>query len=323
MRIYNNSQQGSTPSGNSTPSCSYCRDESHRATDCPHIDSDWAHFQNFTIPCSDPDNWTNNPVQSSGNQRSWNQQTTQARWFKDPSGWSKWHLACSNAKAKKDAAVAKRAKAKAKGQTRTARACGFCGSLDHNRRACSAMEDFVVRATQANREWRKQFHEEIVGRLGLSEGALIQATSSRWNSDDVTVTGVVTSINWDELHMGCDTRWNPQNASRWSNDLHQSLHQGVTIKFTADGQSKTTQLSGDIIAKMGLSSVISGRSGWCAYDNITVISPSEKPMSEEWIDQGHEDSIRFVTKKRSYEQLKEQGFVGLTNKWFAKSKETT
>ena len=323
MRIYNNSQKGSTPSGNSAPSCSYCRDESHRATDCPHIEGDWAMFQNFQIPCSDPDNWTNNPVQSSGNQRSWNQQTNQARWFKEPYGWSKWYLACETAKEKKDKALAKRAKALAKGKSRRVSKCGFCGSVEHNRRACSAMEDFVVRATQANREWRKQFYEQIVGQLGLSEGALIQASYSRWNSNDETITGIVTSINWDELHMGCDTKWNPVNSNRWSPDLHHSLQQSVTITFTADGQTKKTQIVGEMVTKMSLGAVISGRSGYNAFKEITVISPSEKPMSDEWIDQGHEEAIRFVTKKRSYQQLKDQGFVGLVDKWFKKSKENT
>lgn len=322
MRIYNNSQHGSTTSGNSNsaPSCSYCRDESHRATDCPHIDTDWAHFQNFTIPCSDPDNWTNNPVQSSGNQRSWNQQANQARWWKDPSGWSKWHLACSNAKAKKDAALAKRALAKANGKTRTARACGFCGSHDHNRRKCPKMEAFIERAIQANREWRQQFYDEFVGRLGLSEGALIQTTTTRWNSDNQVQTGIVTSVNWDELHFGCDRNY--KQVSRYGDALHDSLGQSVTIRYIADGATKQTSFQGDLAKKLGFGSVLSSNRGWTNVDSIAILSPSEKPQSAEWIDQGHEDAVRFACKKRSYDQLKEQGFVGLVDKWFQKSKET-
>ncbi len=319
MRIYNNSQQGSNPSGNSSPSCSYCRDESHRATDCPHIDGDWAHFQNFTIPCSDPDNWTNNPVQSSGNQRSWNQQDSQARWFKDPSGWSKWYTACRTAKDKKDKALAKRAKAQAKGQTRTARACGFCGSFDHTRRKCPKMESFIEKAIQANREWRRQFYDEFVGRLGLSEGALIQTSQTRWNTNATTTTGIITSVNWDELHFGCDRNY-AQNKHRWRDALHDSLAQNIVITYVADGQTKRTSIEGDLANALRLGSLVSRRSSWTNVDSITVLSPSEKPQSAEWIDQGHEDAVRFACKKRSYEQLKEQGFVGLVEKWFEKSK---
>ncbi len=319
MRIYNNSQQGSTPSGNSSPSCSYCRDESHRATDCPHIDGDWAHFQNFTIPCSNPDNWTNNPIQPSGNQRSWGTQATQARWFKEPQGWSKWYAQCEKAKTKKDAALAKRAKAKAKGQTRTARACGFCGSLDHTRRKCPKMEAFIERAIQANREWRQQFFDEFVGRLGLSEGALIQTTSNSWNGKSKPLTAIVTSVNWDELHFGCDRNY--IQTHRYRDALHDSLKQTITITYATNGQTKRTSVEGDLGKSLGLGGVISSRSSWTNVDTINVLSPSEKPQSAEWIDQGHEDAVRFACKKRSYEQLKEQGFVGLVDKWFAKSKE--
>ena len=320
MRIYNNTQQGSTTSGNSAPACSYCRDESHRATDCPHIDSDWAHFQNFTIPCSDPDNWTNNPVQASGNQRSWNQQVNHARWLKHPSGWSKWYSACENAKAKKDAALAKRAKAQAKGKTRTARTCGFCGDPDHTRRKCPKMEAFIEKAIQANREWRQQFYDEFVGRLGISEGALIQTTKKHWSSDQTVETGIITAINWDELHFGCDRNY--RHVGRWSEALHDSLNQKVTITYVANGQTKRTTIEGELSTNLGLGGVISCRNGWTSVDSITVLSPSEKLQSAEWIDQGHEDAVRFACKKRSYEQLKEQGFVGLVDKWFEKYKET-
>ena len=320
MRIYNNSQGGSTPSGNSAPSCSYCRDESHRATDCPHIDSDWAHFQNFTIPCSDPNNWTNNPVQSSGNQRHWNQQSNQARWFKAPSGWSKWYQECRKAKDKKDAALAKRAKAQAKGKTRTARTCGFCGDPDHTRRKCPKMEAFIERAIQANREWRQQFYDEFVGRLGLSEGALIQTTKKSWGGDATTETGIITAVNWDELHFGCDRNY--KQSSRWSEDLHDSLIQKVVITYVANGQTRRTTIEGELSTNLGLGDVISSRNGWTSVDSISVLSPSEKLQSAEWIDQGHEDAVRFACKKRSHEQLKEQGFVGLVDKWFEKYKET-
>ena len=97
--------------------------------------------------------------------------------------------------------------------------------------------------------------------------------------------------------------------------------QTITITYATNGQTKRTSVEGDLGKSLGLGGVISSRSSWTNVDTINVLSPSEKPQSAEWIDQGHEDAVRFACKKRSYEQLKEQGFVGLVDKWFAKSKE--
>ena len=177
-----------------------------------------------------------------------------------------------------------------------------------------------MKAIQANREWRQQFYDEFVGRLGLSEGALIQTTSSRWNNNNIVETGIVTSVNWDELHFGCDRNY--QQVSRWQDVLHESLGQSVTITYIADGETKRTSIQGELVTKLRLGSVLSSKRGWTNVDSIAVLSPSEKLQSAEWIDQGHEDAVRFACKKRSYEQLKEQGFVGLVDKWFEKSKET-
>ena len=99
------------------------------------------------------------------------------------------------------------------------------------------------------------------------------------------------------------------------------ISQKVTITYVANGQTRRTTIEGELSKSLGLGGVISSRNGWTSVDTITVLSPSEKPQSDAWIDQGHEDAVRFACKKRSYEQLKEQGFVGLVDKWFEKSSE--
>jgi hypothetical protein len=149
---------------------------------------------------------------------------------------------------------------------------------------------------------------------------LIQTTKNNW-SGTVNQTGIITSVNWDELHFGCDRNHTP-SKNRWSDALHDSLAQKVIITYVANGQTSTTRIEGDLAKNLRLGSVLSSRNGWTNVDTITVLSPSEKLQSAEWIDQGHEDAVRFACKKRSYEQLKEQGFVGLVDKWFEKSKET-
>ena len=84
-------------------------------------------------------------------------------------------------------------------------------------------------------------------------------------------------------------------------------------------KTTTVTLNDELIKSIGINDIVSLNQGWSNYDTISVISPSEKPMASEWIDQAHAKAMDFVCKKRSYEQLKEKGFVGLLDKWYAKS----
>ena len=93
----------------------------------------------------------------------------------------------------------------------------------------------------------------------------------------------------------------------------------MIIECIVDGQQQTITLNSDLIQSIGINGLVSQSGGWSNYDRISVISPSEKPMASEWIDQAHAKAMQFVCKKRSYEQLKDKGFVGLVDKWYAKS----
>lgn len=319
MQIFNNQQNTGNSSGNSTPSCSYCADADHRATDCPHVATDWAMFQKFVIPCSDPNNWTNNPKSKAQGQSGWKSQTTIANWFKNPIGWGKWYTECEKAHNKQVIAKGK-ALAKAKGKIKTQAKCGFCGSDEHNRRNCSSMETFINKAIQANREWRQQFYDKFVGELGISESALVSLTErTGYGSNTTTVksTGIVRKINWDQLSLCADTDYKPTNNYRSA--LDHTLRQKVVIECIVDGRHQTITLNEDLIKSIGINGLVSQNGGWSCYESISVISPSEKPMANKWVEQAHADAMEFVCKKRSYEQLKDTGFVGLVDKWFAKS----
>ena len=317
MQIFNNQQNTGNSSGNSTPSCSYCADADHRATDCPHVASDWAMFQKFVIPCSDPNNWTNNPKSKARGQTGWKSQTNIANWFKNPIGWGKWYAECEKAHNKQVIAKGK-ALAKAKGKIKTQAKCGFCGSDEHNRRNCSPMETFVTSAIQANREWRQQFYDKFVGQLGISEGALLSLTEKHGYGHPYPTTkktGIVTKINWEQLSMCCDIHYRPSHKS-----LDSTLQQTVVIECMVDGAFRSIVLNEELINSIGIADIVSKKWGWSNYESIGVISKSEKPMASEWIDQAHADAMDFVCKKRSYEQLKDKGFVGLVEKWSKKIK---
>ena len=203
MRAYNNSTNSANGTSRSTSSCSYCGDVDHQVTSCPHVKSDWAMFQAFTIPCSDADNWTNNPKAPSQGQSRWTTQQSTAHCFKHPSGWSKWHHQCEKAFEKikaKELRDAKKATAKSKGKR--AKTCGFCGGVGHNRRDCPAMKALNKRLIAANNHWRQRLYDYFVKELGLGNGALVKVTKSGgWQQPHTEHVGIVTSINWDELNM--------------------------------------------------------------------------------------------------------------------------
>ena len=317
MRIFNNTQETGSSSGNSKQSCSYCRDESHNASDCPHISGDWAMFKSFNIPCSDPDNWTNKPLPKANGQSNWNTQVQTARWFKDPTGWSKWYAQCEKAHEKQLKAIA-REKSKTQGKKKASK-CGFCGSLDHNRRACPTMDVFREDAIKANRNWRQAFYDEFVGRLGISEGALLTVQRSEWFASQQTTvenTAIVTGINWNELHTGCDHNFKGKRSHQtWRTDLEHALQQSVSLSVIVDGQRKVVNLGNE----MGMPTISQGGSrGSYDWSVKSVLSRSETLKGQDWIDQGHADAVDYVIKKRSYEWLKDKGYIGLINKWSSK-----
>ena len=313
MQIFNNTQKTGSPSGNSKQSCSYCRDESHNASNCPHVSGDWAMFKKLRIPSSDPDNWTNNPLTQTGRRR-WNTQPWTASYYKDPTGWSKWYAECEKAHGKQLKAIA-REKNKKQGKKKASK-CGFCGSLDHNRRNCPTMDVFREDAIKANRNWRQAFYDDLVGRLGISEGALLTVGKEEWNGNnrvEVAGTAIVTGINWDELHTGCDHNFKGKRQHQsWRTDLEHQLKQSVKLDVIINGQRSTISL-GD---EMRMNTVSRGGStGSYNWSFSSVLSKSETLKGQEWIDQGHVDAVDYVIKKRSYEWLKEKGYVDLITKW--------
>ncbi len=311
MRAFNQSNNSSTDScyQRSKSSCSYCGDVEHQVTSCPHVKSDWACFQSFIIPCSDPDNWTNNPKPPSVGQSSWSNQMHTARWFKDPSGWSKWHAQCEKAHEKVLKAEA-RAKAKSGSKSKRVKSCGFCGGTGHNRRDCDAMTSLNKRLIRANNHWRQRLYDYFVEELGLGEGALIKVTQTNgWQQPDTDHVAIVTSVNWDELNMFCHT---DNNNNHWQNRVHQNLQSPLNIKVQVDGKQRFVTWRSQGNARYGVVSDVHGRplidnysTDWNSVKFKSVISPTETPLSEEWLTQGQSECVEFITKKYSLDKLKE------------------
>ena len=122
--------------------------------------------------------------------------------------------------------------------------------------------------------------------------------------------------------MGCDSNYTG-HPNRWQAALAYELQQIVKLEVMVDGKRMSVSLGDDLVKELGLDSLISNRSVWNNVKSIDVISPAENLKAEEWIDDAHEDAMRFITKRRSKEQLKDKGFVGLVDKWEKKSKDNT
>jgi hypothetical protein len=325
MRAFNNSNNSPSSSGGygkAKSACSYCGDVDHQVTSCPHVKSDWAMFQSFTIPCSDPDNWTNNPKAKVAGQR-WNSQANNARWFKDPSGWSKWYAQCEKAHAKMVKAEQRQAqKSKAKSTGKKAKSCGFCGGVGHNRRDCPEMQALNKRLIRANNHWRQRLYRYFVEELGLGNGALINVTKKyRWNQPNTNHVAIVSSINWDELNMFCYTEVDKRGWRHNKKRVHENLCAPLGIRVIVDGKEEWmtwTQSTGSNGSSVNIVHDEHGRPlvdqfpySWSAPEYHSMVSPTETPLSEEWLTQGQAECVEFITKKYSLAKLKEWQAISL------------
>ena len=312
MKAFNNSNNSPTSSSGyskAKSACSYCGDVDHQVTKCPNAVTDWAYFQRFEIPCMDSANWTNNPKGKTQGQR-WNSQVNNARWFKDPSGWSKWYFACEKAVKKIEAYELREALKAKQPKTKRAKSCGFCGGVGHNRRDCAEMTALNERLIRANAHWRQRLYDYFVKELGLGNGALVKVRKNgRWQEPQTEHIGIITSINWEELNMFCYTEGDKR---RWSSSVHEHLRAPLQIKAVIDGnetQIQWAQTSSNhnhvrmISDTHGRPLVDNWDYNWNCADFVSVVSPTETPLSEEWLTQGQQECVQFITKKYSLAKL--------------------
>ena len=298
MNIYNNA--GDT-TGRSKSKCSYCRAEGHNATQCPRVAEDYAYFTKSP------------PVIPIGVSTT----TQTCHWFAQPRYWGEWFTKCGDAHAKQVTAK-KRASSSSTRSARSAPKCGFCGSKNHNRRNCQAMDKYVLDAIEANRNWRRAFYQKFVTELGISEGALLNLKERQGygsNVDTKEFIGVVTSVNWDELSLFCSTNNDPSRYcyrdSQYKQHLVVTVQIGNETKSVSFGEEGFGFVTGN--TKKNLVKYSGNR--WNAPEFVSVLSPSETPVGEEWINEGHAKAMAFLTKKRSQEKLDGEDVTALIKHW--------
>ena len=291
MNIYNN--DGRT-TGRSKSSCSYCRNSDHNATQCPRVAEDYVYF-------------TKSPPSKT---------LKTNRWFGTPRYWGEWYEKCKNAHAKQETAK-KKASRSPTGVARSAPKCGFCGSTNHNRRNCSAMDSYTADAVRANQNWRRAFYKKFVTELGISEGALLNLKEKSGygsNADTKEFIGVVTSVNWEELSLFCSTK----DASRYCyRDSQYKQNLVITVQIGNETKSVSFGDAGFGFITGNTKKNLVKYSGNKYYDPefVSVLSPSETPIGEEWINEGHAKAMAFLTKKRSVAKLDEAKVTELIIHW--------
>jgi len=226
-----------------------------------------------------------------------------------PDGWSKWYAECEKAHAKQQQAKARQASS---GTTRRASKCGFCGSLDHNRRNCDKMTAVFDRLVSANQKWRQRFYDKFVTDLGLSVGAVVKVKKTQWSRPDTEHIAIITSVNWDELSMFCDHN----DRGGWHKRVDNRFHQQLRIEVSADGSSQTLTFKsnrngrarGELCDSQG---VLCDTFGWSNLEYLETIARSETPLDEEWVNQAHRESLKFAVKRYSLEQLTSNNVIQL------------
>ncbi len=318
MRAFNQTKNPNSSSSTrrAKSSCSYCRSDEHQVTECPYVKADWALFQAFTVPCSVADNWTNAPASRKAGQSHWGNQYTTAQWYKAPTGWSKWYAECEKAHDK--ILRAEKRQANAKSKVKRASKCGFCGSLDHNRRACPSMDALNERLIRANAHWRQRFYNRMVSDLGLGNGALINVVRNEGSYPQpklVESVGIVTSINFDEVNM---FSYIESALRNWSSRLDYKFQSPVVVKAIVDGRETGISLAPFSKAQYPTFNDEHGRPlidvfphSWGCPNFKNVVSPTEQPLSQEWIGGGQKECVQFVTKKYSLEKLRKNNVISI------------
>jgi hypothetical protein len=236
------------------------------------------------------------------------------RWFGTPRYWGEWYEKCGNAYEKQLLAKAKASSS----PTRSARAkpkCGFCGSENHNRRQCAVMDRYTAGAVEANQNWRRAFYQKFVVELGISEGALLNLKEKHnyhgSHTADKDLIGIVTSVNWEELSLFCASKETNRYCYR-DNQYKQNLI--ITVQI--GGETRQVQFGDNGITNgAGKNLVKYSANRWNAPEFLSVLSPSETPIGEEWITEGHAKAMAFLTKKRSAVKLDEAKVTELINHW--------
>jgi hypothetical protein len=184
------------------------------------------------------------------------------------------------------------------------------------------MDAYNTDAINANRNWRKAFHEVFVQQMGISEGALLNLKEEHGYGNNRTVEefiGVVTEVNWHELSLFCASKDHDDGYGGYRKDdyvqrLRVTVQVGNETKMVCFGRKGIgVRISNSL--ERNLVKYTGTRYSWNEPQFVSVLSPSKTPLGAEWIEEGHAKAMEFLTKKRSQEKLDEEGVTDIIRLW--------
>ena len=297
MQIY---EKRNDKSYHTTPRCGYCRQEGHNQYQCPQVAKDWESWKDFKVP------------------------ERKTGWYMSrhhPKYWGDWYEKCKSVYNEQQ-----RRKNKPKiSRTRAASKCGFCGNTEHNRRHCPEMKEFLQKCYKANENWRRAAYKELVEKHGICVGAAIEVKrKDGWggNAKVISEVGLITKVNFESLNvMAAKDVWYSGNVDPYTCSLEvcaliDGQERNIKIQTTKNGGYSDTwekdfiRINSDLVAK-------SSTGYYQSWNLSKVLSRSEYPLDENWITD-YKGAFELLLKKRSKEQLDNDGITSLINKWSKK-----
>ncbi len=312
-------------------SCSFCGNEDHQATVCPHVPIIWAALQDARIP-----------VEYISSQQSSNHYTP-FRWMSNPHMWGDLYKHTEKAN-EKQVAYQLRKSNKTKSKTnRRSNKCGYCGEEGHTRRTCTEKASMIALLRKANKNYRQHVYDTLVSEQGLSDGALVsfraQKESSYRGSDgyDKTITTLCTGVNWETINLFSDfvatkhSSWRiPESVGCGSDKLENIkmfLSSSIDLKVSSQGllsEQAHQRVGGFVLIspnRKGLSTTSNASLGYYDRPKITdvrVVSRAPQVLSEDWVD-GYSDEMSVIFTKFSSAQLDYIGAIKHIEEWANKT----
>ena len=304
MKIYENYKVGAK-SYNRTPRCGYCRQEGHNRSQCPVAPQDWEYWKNYQVP-----------------------PRTQGWQFdrRSPKYWGDWYNACVLTMEK----IEQRKRREKAVVVRNPSKCGYCRSEGHTRRQCTEMKEFAKQCYKANENWRRAAYKEIVEKHGICVGACIEVQQqTRWNQNtpnkvSEVAVAIITQVNFTSLNVMAakdkvyyDGHSDPYEcllevkAMVNGEEVFVTIHNTGRTRSSDEWDYSFPRISKDVLGQS------SKQRHWRGWTMSKLLSPSEHPLDESWVTD-YKDAFDLMLKKRTKEQLDNDGVTSLINEWVKK-----
>ena len=297
MQIY---EKRNDTSYRTTPRCGYCRQEGHNKYKCPLVAKDWESWKDFKVP---------------ERKQGWYMSRS------NPKHWGEWYDQCLTVYTEQE-----RRKNKPKTtRTRALPSCGYCRSGMHTRRNCPDMKEFLQKCYKANENWRRAAYKEVVEKHGICVGAAIMVKKSEgWGSNAkiLSEVGLITKVNFESLNvMAAKNCYYSGNVDPYACGLEvyalvDGQEKPIKAQTTKSGGYSDTWLKDSI--RIDGDIVVRSNAGYYQTWNLDkVLSRSEHPLDENWVTD-YKGAFELLLKKRSKEQLDNDGITSLINEWAKK-----